>query len=703
MEKMLERIYSGFLGMNAGIRLGAPVEPAAWDFATIARIYGDIRGYVRDYRDFAADDDVNGPVYFLRGLLDNGIHNELTPQAVGEAWLNYARDGIGLYWWGGEGVSTEHTAYNNLKKGIPAPQSGSIEQNGIILAEQIGGQIFIDTWGLINLGDPAAAAKMATTAASVSHDGNGVYGAAFLAACIAKAYDAKSIDEILDCGMEYIPADSTYAAVVNAVRAFHKENPDDWKKCMQYLIDEWGYDKYTGVCHIIPNAGVCILSMLYGAGDFNRTIEIATMCGWDTDCNAGNVGTILGVYCGLEGIADHYRKPMRDFIVLSGISGSMNNLDVPTYCKFLYQLYRLTHGLQEDPAVKLPRGGEQLFDFALPGSTHGLRLSNTLRFAMHNDGGMKLIVDRVLPVDNCDVYYKPFYRRHDFDDERYKPVFSPNIYSGQTMKVRMLPHIYPDGKHISNGRLFIRPYVRTAVRNERYEGKTYWVEAEKELEISFRIPDTCGDCISELGFHIEASPETTIRLFAMLEMREMTITGKPQYHISTALCQTEFLQQTPFALNHGAWHTDGGLLVCETAEPAQAYTGSYYATDITVRSDVSANLGSCMMARAAGARRYLAAGFLAENKLGLRVHEAGSYTDYLVDFPWVPGCEYRLELQVAGKNVCLKVEEQTVLEATVENLPDYGMIGFAQEIAGQGVWRDLAVKESGCYADLIPQ
>ena len=58
MATMLERIYAGFLGMNAGIRLGAPVEPAAWDFDRIAKFYGEIKGYVRDYKNFAADDDV---------------------------------------------------------------------------------------------------------------------------------------------------------------------------------------------------------------------------------------------------------------------------------------------------------------------------------------------------------------------------------------------------------------------------------------------------------------------------------------------------------------------------------------------------------------------------------------------------------------------------------------------------------------------
>ncbi len=698
MNKMLERIYAGFLGMNAGIRLGAPVEPALWDFQRIAQFYGDIKGYVRDYQNFAADDDVNGPVYFLRGLLDNGVHKELTPQAVGEAWLNYARDGIGLYWWGGDGVSTEHTAYNNLKRGIPAPQSGSIARNGIILAEQIGGQIFIDTWGLINLGDPHKAAQMAVTAASVSHDGNGLYGAAFLAACIAAAYTAESVDQILDAGMAEIPADSTYAAVTKAVRAFHKEHPDDWRACMQYLIDNWGYDKYTGVCHIIPNAGVCVLSMLYGAGDFARTIEIAAMCGWDTDCNAGNVGTILGVYCGLAGIPDHYRKPMNDFIVLSGISGYLNNLDVPTYAKFLYQLSRICAGLPEDPEVKLPQGGELLFDFKLPGSTHGLRLSNQLRFMKHcTDSGLQLVIDRILPADQCDVYYKPFYRRADFDDERYKPVFSPTVYSGQTLGVKLVPH------YINEGRIFVRPYVRTAVRNERYDGQLSWLEDGKPVELVFRIPDTCGDCVAEVGFHVEAAPETTARVFAMMELQEITVTGKGDYLVATGLCQEEFLQQTPFALNHGVWTARGGSLSCQTQEPAQAYTGSYYATDVEVTSDVTAAPGSCLMVRAAGARRYLAAGFQEEGKLGLRLHEAGSIQEETVDFSWQPGRDYHLTVKVTGKTVNLTVDGEVILTAEDLPLSPWGMVGFAQEQAGTGRFRDLRVTESGTYAPLIPQ
>lgn len=697
MNETLKRIYAGFLGMNIGIRLGAPVEPAPWDFAMIERYYGDIRGYVKRYRNFAADDDVNGPVYFLRSLLDNGVHEPLTSQAVAESWLNYARDGIGMFWWGGDGVSCEHTSYCNLKRGIPAPQSGSIAQNGVVMAEQIGGQIFIDTWGLICPGDPRRAAELASIAASVSHDGNGIYGGAFIAACIAAAFTTETVDKILDAGLAEIPGECTYARVVQAVRTFHQEHPEDFRLCMRYLIDHWGYDRYPGACHIIPNAGVCVLALLYGGGDFARTVEIATMCGWDTDCNAGSVGTIAGVFCGLEDIPAHYRAPIGDFIVLSGISGYLNNLDAATYAKFLYQLSRVHRGLPRDPQVTLPRGGEQLFDFRLPGSTHGLRLSSETRFMWHSgEEGLELIIDRVLPADHCDVYYKPFYRRSDFDDERYKPVFSPTVYSGQTLRCRFTPHFFIPG------RIFVRPYVRTAMRDERYDGGAVLLEEGKPVELVFRLPDTGGDYISEVGFHIEAAPETESRVFARLKMESFAVTGKGDYRISTALCAEEFLQQTPFSQNHGRWYTEGGCLLCETEEPAQAYTGNYYAADVVITSDVAAETGSCLMARAAGARRYLAAGFLSEGKLGLRLHDTGRTEEFPADFPWQRGRDYRLTLEVLGDTARLLADGQEVLCRTL-SLPPNGMVGFAQECAGAGRFRDLAVQESGSYPDLIPE
>ncbi|HCA34999.1 MAG TPA: ADP-ribosylglycohydrolase family protein, partial [Lachnospiraceae bacterium] len=125
-------------------------------------------GYPVSYKNFAADDDSNGPLFYLRALEDSGKGENLQPQDVGNALLNYAPYEHGFFWWGGYGNSTEHTAYLNLYHGIPAPQSGSIRQNGSTVAEQIGGQIFIDTWGLVCPGDPDRAALFAKNAASVT-------------------------------------------------------------------------------------------------------------------------------------------------------------------------------------------------------------------------------------------------------------------------------------------------------------------------------------------------------------------------------------------------------------------------------------------------------------------------------------------------------------------------------------------------------
>ena len=94
-DRYLEKVYAGFLGMNIGIRLGAPVEPSVWTYERIRDTYGDIRDYVKPYKTFAADDDANGPVYFLRALNDGAVPGHVTPQEVAGAWLNYAREGVG--------------------------------------------------------------------------------------------------------------------------------------------------------------------------------------------------------------------------------------------------------------------------------------------------------------------------------------------------------------------------------------------------------------------------------------------------------------------------------------------------------------------------------------------------------------------------------------------------------------------------------
>src|SRR5512133_1560334 len=205
-----ERVYAGVLGKIIGVYLGRPFE--GWSYERIMAELGEISYYVHEQRNvplIVTDDDISGTFTFLRALPDYGNSRALTPAQIGQTWLNYIIERRAILWWGGMGNSTEHTAYLRLKAGIEAPRSGSIALNGKVVAEQIGSQIFIDGWAMVAPGDPALAADLARRAASVSHDGEAIYGAQVLAAMEALAFIERDRDCLLDAGLSFIPKDST--------------------------------------------------------------------------------------------------------------------------------------------------------------------------------------------------------------------------------------------------------------------------------------------------------------------------------------------------------------------------------------------------------------------------------------------------------------------------------------------------------------
>jgi len=679
-QMYLEKIYAGFLGKNIGIRLGAPVEPSLWTRERIKEFYGTITDYVKPFKNFAADDDANGPVYFLRALEDS---RECSPSSVGEAWLNYTREGIGMFWWGGYGISTEHTAYFNLLNGMRAPLSGSAAVNGKVRADQIGGQIFIDTWGLVHPSDPERAASDAKKAASVSHDEEGLEGAAFIAACIAAAFDTDDVYKIIKTGLRYVKASSVYRKVVKAVLSFQKEHPaSDWEDCLAFLHAQYGYDKYPGACHIVPNAGVCVMALIYGK-TFSKGIEIATMAGWDTDCNAGNVGTILGVAGGIEAIPQHYRKPVNDSIVLSGISGYLNILDIPSYAHYLYSLAFKT---EKTPYAK----GEIRFDFSLPGSTHGFRLSNENLFALKNSGkGLEVLFDRLVRPQSTRLFYKPFYRREDFDDERYMPVFSPTAYPGQTVEL-----IYSLNR-IRGEALIIYPYVRATdgsiikldrcIRRDREEGDTL---------VSFKIPEVGGALIDEIGLIIEGTSPAKVKDFGILYLKRFSVTGKAAYRIDFKKQYAEFASITPFSFNRGAWTLEGKKLSCLCLHDAQAFTGNYFTENARVSTKVCVHRGDSALVslRVQGDRRGYYAGFdgdgisiLAkkDGKLVRLAHKAFKYENEKA---------YTFTFSAAADALSFELDGTEVLTAKGADIK-YGMTGFYLSRGGRCSFEGLSVTE----------
>jgi len=693
----LLKVYSGFLGMNVGIRLGAPVEPTIWTYDRIQRTYGDITGYVKEFKNFAADDDANGPVYFLRALDDEDISKGLKPEHIANTWLNYVREGVGMFWWGGYGVSTEHTAYLNLVNGIPAPVSGSKEQNGKTVSDQIGGQIFIDTWGLVAPNDVNRAADYAQAAASVSHDGEGLYGARFMAACISKAFVEKDPRKIIEAALEVIPKDSVYYAITRSVIAFHEKHPEDWRKCMAYLQADWGYDKYPGVCHIIPNAGVCILGLLYGEGDFNRTVEIATMCGWDTDCNAGNIGTIMGVACGLENIKPAYLMPINDAIVLSGISGYLNILDIPTYAREIaIHGYKLAKEEVPEYLTESFREEEIYFDFELPGSTHNFRVSepfycrvrNTEEKASKGKRSLEVLFDRMVRGQKCKVYYKPFYRREDFSDERYTPVFSPKVYPGQEVSMKIYVEKW-NGESID-----VSPYVRDTLTKEDILLSSRIITEEGWQDITFIIPDLKGSMVDEVGLIIEGNSPVKQKDLGVLYLDEFRIRGKAEYTIDVSRMKKEFGSIIPFSHNHGAWEVVGEHMECMTVGHAEAMTGNYFTRNLVLKGSVIPQTGHSHLigARIQGAQRGYYAGLTGENEVSILMNHYGQKTLNSVSYPWEFGKEYFFSFNLNGDSLELSINDELVLSVKDSTLK-YGMVGYAKYAMGRTGFGDLSVKE----------
>ena len=256
------------------------------------------RPYADVINGMPVDDDTNY-VILAQELIDT-YGRDFTPYDMAKIWLSL--QGKDSY------CTAERVAYRNFISGFKPPMS-AVYQNPY--REWIGAQIRGDYFGYINPGDPALAAEMAWRDASISHVKNGIYGEMFVAAMLAVAAVSSDRMEIILGGLAEIPETSRlYEAVMWVVNAYNNGLTVD--QCFEEISRR--YDEHTshGWCHTISNAMIVTVALLYGEGDFGRSVCMAVEACFDTDCNGATVGSVLGMAYGKESIDGYWTAPIQD-------------------------------------------------------------------------------------------------------------------------------------------------------------------------------------------------------------------------------------------------------------------------------------------------------------------------------------------------------------------------------------------------------
>ena len=645
-----ERVYAGVLGKIIGVYLGRPFE--GWTHEKIVAELGEIDHYVHEQFNMplvVTDDDIAGTFTFPRALADNAFTPNLTPAQIGDAWLNYLIDQRTVLWWGGLGVSSEHTAFLRLQSGIQAPASGSEALNGKTIAEQIGAQIFIDGWAMLFPGDPERAADWARRAGSVSHDGEAVYGAQVIAALEAQAFVERDINTLLDTALAVIPADSTIARVIHDVREWHAAS-DDWYLTRQKIGERYGYDKFPGACHMVPNHALIILALLHGNGDFRRSLMIANTAGWDTDCNAGNVGAILGIRDGLAAFDDvpDYREPVADKLYLSTAEGGRGISDAVLETDRLVTAAQRLAGLEPQEPGAAPR-----FTFSLPGSVQGFTVSEPESASVANVEGQLAITLNSAGAIVTTPTFTPL-ETLVFTKRGYRLFASPTLYPGQQVTAKVSTPA--DNGGAISAALTIRVYDENDALQE-LTGPEITLQPGQESTITWTIPALDNTPIQQVGLQVTGSPadillldhlgwtgapDTTFRKGTGdgIMWREAWVDGvdiwEPRWPVDFQLSQS-----------HGT-----GLI----AQGTEEWTD--YTVSATIRTPLAESAG--VAARIGGMRRYYS--LVLAHGGTIQLVRCVNHPEVLAEVPfaWEVDHDYTLSLTVEGNSLRGQVDDVTI-------------------------------------------
>lgn len=306
--ELFNKIKGGWAGQVIGCTFGGPTEfrfrgtmiqdytPIKWDSTRIKWYFENEPGLYDDiYMDLTFVD-----VFEKKGL-------EAPAKDHGDAFAHAE-----YFLW-----HANQAARYNILNGLLPPESGYWENNPH--ADDIDFQIEADFAGLMSPGMPYTASEICDKIGHIMNYGDGWYGGVYVAAMYSMAFVSDDIEFIVNEALKTIPEQSTFNRCISDVIEWYYEFPDDWKRTWFEVEKKWSSDigcpdgvfrSYNIDAKI--NAAYIVIGLLYGGGDFGKTLEISTRCGQDSDCNPASAGGILGTVLGYDRIPEYWKQGLAE-------------------------------------------------------------------------------------------------------------------------------------------------------------------------------------------------------------------------------------------------------------------------------------------------------------------------------------------------------------------------------------------------------
>jgi ADP-ribosylglycohydrolase len=321
-----DKVMGCWSGKNIGGVLGAPFEAR--------RQVNDVDFYVQDLsKGPPPNDDLDLQIVWLAAVERYG--RNVNASILGEYWLSFVIPNWVEY----------GTGKANLRAGLEPPLSGLIDNT---YKDSCGCFIRSEIWACLAPGQPQLAARYAYEDAIVDHQGEGMYGEVFCAALQSAAFVESDRIKLIEIGLSYIPPNSAVARCVRKAVECHKNKTpllEARKRIHNEASGTFGIQPFKlseikkegneGMEIGAPgfdapeNVGFTIAGLLYGEGDFGKSLCLANSCGEDTDCTCATLGALMGIILGASGLPEKWTKPLDDKIVTMCIDKTSGGVWIP--------------------------------------------------------------------------------------------------------------------------------------------------------------------------------------------------------------------------------------------------------------------------------------------------------------------------------------------------------------------------------------